>query len=123
MHRATFSFCATGCFSKQLSHAFIGSNSTGECHSMITVSGYDWIIGLKRGDCSGRDRFLSDVEMAKTANLLLSIKLACPFFKPANAEHELVPVQICFSRKLLTISWFLLGSKFSNISTVLIFFY
>ena len=52
------------------------------------------MITLGDGGChSNCDRFLSDVQMQKAANLSLLVKLGALFFEAPNGDHAPIPTE------------------------------
>src|SRR5438132_9472561 len=56
--------------------------------SMIAVSGDDETVVPHRGHCAGHHRFLTDVKMTKSANLLRLILLAGAFLETPDQQHQ-----------------------------------
>ena len=56
--------------------------------TVIAVSSDDVIVIAHRRDSAGDDRFLPDVKMTKSADLLRLVLLARAFFETANQQHQ-----------------------------------
>ena len=60
---------------------------------MLAITGDHIIIGTQSGNGAYADRFLSDIQVTKAANLSEAIGLGTLFLKAANQEHLLKDVQ------------------------------
>ena len=60
---------------------------------MVTVGSDHIIIGANRRFQTNSYRFLTNVEVKETGKFLLHIELTRAFFKLADQEHLLVPLQ------------------------------
>jgi hypothetical protein len=78
----------------QLGHDQLGVDPVSKHMAMIAVAGDDAVMALveRRLQAHG-DRFLPDIEMAKTADQPKPIKLPRLFLEPADEHHLLVELQ------------------------------
>src|SRR5437868_4938163 len=88
MHRTAEAARTTGVLAKKLGHAGIGAGAAGEGVGVIAISGDDVIIEAGGGDGAGDNRFLPDIKMTKTADLLRLILLAGAFLEAPDEQHQ-----------------------------------
>src|SRR4030095_3748631 len=88
MHRAAQAARAACFFPKKLRHTGVGACAASKRVSVIAVSGDDVVIVTDRSDSAGYHRFLPNVKMTKTADLLRLILLAGAFLKTPNQQHQ-----------------------------------
>ncbi len=80
----------------QFGHDALGVHAGGEHVPVVTVSGYD-LIALFQGHLhADHDRFLTDIEMAETADRAHSIELAGFFLKTPDQQHGAQRAQFLF---------------------------
>src|SRR4051794_6305585 len=88
MHRAAKAAGHAGLFSEELGHASVGRCSTRQRVGVIAVSGDDVIVIAHSGNGADDDRFLPDVKMTETTNLLRLILLARAFLETPDEQHQ-----------------------------------
>ena len=87
MHGTALAFGITVHATGQLGHDAPRLHAAGQHMRMITIAGDDLVACLRHRLQADHNRFLSNIEMAKTANLSHCIDLAAALFKTANARH------------------------------------
>ncbi len=88
MHRAAETARAARRLAKKFRHAGIRTRAAGERVCVIAIGGDQVIIRPGGRDRARDDRFLSDVKMAKAADLLRLILLARAFFETPDQQHQ-----------------------------------
>src|SRR5207302_10305377 len=79
---------AAGIFAEKFGHTGIGAGAAGKGMGVIAVGSDDVIIKPNRRDRSGNDRFLTDVKVTETADLLRLILLAGALFETPDEQHQ-----------------------------------
>ena len=87
MHRATQAARTAGFFSKKLRHTGVRACAASKSVSMIAVGGDNVVIITNGSDSAGHNCFLTDVKVAKTADLLRLILLTGAFLETPNQQH------------------------------------
>ena len=54
---------------------------------VISIRKHNWIVWVYCSDCSNRNSFLPNVDMAKAANKSVLVCLHSTYFKFSNEEH------------------------------------
>jgi len=88
VHRATQTPRAACLFSKKFRHARVSGCATSKGVSVIAVCGDDVVIVTNSRDCTSDYRFLPNVKMTKTADLLRLILLTGAFLETPNQQHQ-----------------------------------
>src|SRR5437763_13597481 len=87
MHRATLTADAASGFAIQLGHDALRAHALDDRLNMIAIGGNHHIGRFEGHHRADADRFLTDVKMAKSADLAHSINLGAFFFKTAPEDH------------------------------------
>jgi hypothetical protein len=77
----------------------LGVHSGGEHVAMIAVSRYDLIARLERHLHADDDGFLTDVQVAETADRAHAVELTSLLLEPANQQHVAQCGQLLFAGK------------------------
>ena len=90
VHRAAPALRAAGRFAKQLGDHLVGAQAAVDRHAVIAVSRDDAVLRLAGRDQAGADRLLADIQVQKTANLALLVKLGGLLFELADQHHLVI---------------------------------
>ena len=88
MHGSAKSTRAAGLLAEKLCHARLCGCATGKSMPVITVCGDDVIIRANSSHRASHNRFLSNVKVTKSTNLLRLILLAGAFFEAPDQQHQ-----------------------------------
>src|SRR6266550_1062926 len=89
VHGAALATRGTILAAEQFGHDGAGTNSASECLSVIAIRRDHVIVGADHRHHSGRDRFLSDVEMTESTDLAERVRFSTPLLEAALEEHRM----------------------------------
>ena len=93
VHGAALAARITALAAGQLGHHALGVHVLGQHVAVVAVAGDDLVAVLQRHLDAGDDCFLTDIEVAETADQPHAVHLAGAFLETADEEHVLIGLE------------------------------